>query len=123
MLWQVICAVEQASWQDEPIEPAETEAVPVVCAAIDEPLAPGTTHVVWHCAAVELHDIMQVVTAEVTFEVCGVTGVKGCACANAAPQPRMDDDSTAATATTIAPHRMIVSYPAPQRRRRYHTRR
>jgi hypothetical protein len=101
--------VLQASWQDEPIEPFAIVGVDVVCAAIDAPLAPGMTQVVWHCAAVELHDIMHVVTAEVTFEVCGVTGVKGCACASAAPQPRMDDDSTAATAKTIAPHRMIVS--------------
>jgi hypothetical protein len=115
----------QASWQDEPIEPFPIAGVDVVCAAIDAPLAPGTTHVVWHCAAVELHVIMQVVTAEVTFEVCGVTGVKDCACARAAPQPRMDDDSAAATATTIAPHRIIVSRPraAPQRRRTDHTRR
>jgi hypothetical protein len=101
--------VLQASWQDEPIEPFAIVGVDVVCAAIDAPLAPGMTQVVWHCAAVELHDIMHVVTAEVTFEVCGVTGVKGCACASAAPQPRMDDDSTAVTAKTIAPHRMIVS--------------
>jgi hypothetical protein len=100
----------QASWQDEPIEPGATAAVPVVCAAIDDPLAPGTTQVVWHCAKVELHDIMQVVTAEVTFEVCGVTGVKGCDCARAALPPRTADASTAATVTTIAPHRMIVSY-------------
>jgi hypothetical protein len=45
-LEQLSCAVVQASWQDEPIEPAETEAVPVVCAAIDEPLAPGKTQLV-----------------------------------------------------------------------------
>lgn len=106
----------QASWHAEPIEPFATVAVDVVCAAIDEPLAPGTTQVVWHCAAVELHDIMQVVTAEVTFVVCGVTGVNCVACARAAPPPRTADASAAATATTIAPHRMMVSSPraAPQ---------
>ena len=99
----------QPSWQDEPIDAGPDRGRRVVCAAIDEPLAPGTTQVVWHCAAVELHDIMQVVTAEVTFEVCGVIGVKDCAWAKAAPQLRMADDSAAATARTIAPHRMIVS--------------
>jgi hypothetical protein len=109
VLWQLSCAVVQASWHAEPIVPLPIVAVDVVCAAIDDPLAPGTTQVVWHCAKVELHDIMQVVTAEVTFEVCGVTGVKGWACARAALQPRTADDSTAATVTTIAPHRMIVS--------------
>jgi len=101
--------VVQLSWQAEPIVPFPIVAVDVVCAAIDEPLAPGTTQVVWHCAAVELHDIMHVVTAEVTFVVCGVVGVNGCAWARAAPLPRTADDSTAATVTTIAPHRMIVS--------------
>jgi len=101
--------VVQLSWQAEPIVPFPIVGVDVVCAAIDEPLAPGTTQVVWHCAAVELHDIMHVVTAEVTFELWGVTGAVGSACARAAPQPRTADDSTAATATTIAPHRMIVS--------------
>jgi hypothetical protein len=109
VVWQVSCAVVQASWQDEPIEPGAIEAVPVVCAATDAPLAPGTTQLVWHCATVELHDIMQVVTAEVTFEVCGVIGVKDCAWAKAAPLLRMVDASAAATARTIAPHRMIVS--------------
>ncbi|MGA9891833.1 MAG: hypothetical protein WBQ55_05570 [Xanthobacteraceae bacterium] len=49
-----------------------------VCAAIDAPLAPGTTQVVWQLAAVELHDIMQLVTVEVTFDVCGVIGVNDC---------------------------------------------
>ena len=48
------------------------------CTAIDAPLAPGTTQVVWQLAAVELHDIMQLVTVEVTFDVCGVVGVNDC---------------------------------------------
>jgi hypothetical protein len=126
MLEQLSCAVVQASWHDEPTEPGEIEAVPVVCAAIDEPLALGMTQLVWHCASVELHDMMQVVTAEVTFVVCGVTGVKGCDCASAALQPRAADASAAATATTIAPHRMIVSSNSPvalQSDGSHHTRR
>jgi hypothetical protein len=49
-----------------------------VCAAIDAPLAPGTTQVVWQLAAVELHAIMQLVTVEVTFDVSGVIGVNDC---------------------------------------------
>jgi hypothetical protein len=103
--------------------PLPTVAVEVVCAAIDDPLAPGTTQVVWHCAAVELHDIMQVVTAEVTFEVCGVIGVKDCDWAKAAPELRTAADSAAATAKTIAPHRMIVSSIRAIKRRQHHTRR
>jgi hypothetical protein len=43
-------------------------------AATDAPLAPGTIHVVWQLAAVELHRIMQLVTVELTVEVSGVTG-------------------------------------------------
>jgi hypothetical protein len=49
-----------------------------VWAAIDAPLAPGTTQVVWQFAAVELHDIMQLVTDDVTFDVSGVIGVNDC---------------------------------------------
>jgi hypothetical protein len=122
----VSCAVVQLSWHCEPIEPFPIVGVDVVCAAIDEPLAPGTTQVVWQFAAVELHPIMQVVTAEVTFVVCGATGVKGCACACAAPELRTADASAVTTATTIAPHRMIVSSIrlfVPQRDGRHHTRR
>ncbi|MGB8740358.1 MAG: hypothetical protein WCD52_08960 [Xanthobacteraceae bacterium] len=51
---------------------------PVIVATIEAPLAPGTTQVVWQLAAVALHDIMQLVTVEVTFDVCGVIGVNDC---------------------------------------------
>ena len=76
------------------------------CTAIDAPLAPGTTQVVWQLAALELHDIMQLVTVEVTFDVCGVIGVNDC-CARAVPNTV--DESAVATASTIAARRMIAS--------------
>jgi hypothetical protein len=53
--------------------PVPVPAVAVV-AATDAPLAPGTIHVVWQLAAVELHLIMQLVTVEVTVDVWGVMG-------------------------------------------------
>jgi hypothetical protein len=81
-----------------------------VCAATDAPLAPGTTHVVWQLAAVELHCIMQVVTAEVTLLVSGVIGVG--ACAKAVPD-RMTEDTAAETANTIVTRRMNVSSTGP----------
>ena len=77
-----------------------------VCAAIDAPLAPGTTQVVWQLAAVELHDIMQLVTVEVTFDVSGVIGVNDC-CAEAVAETA--DASAVDRANTIAARRMIAS--------------
>ncbi|HEY1981981.1 MAG TPA: hypothetical protein VGH13_18065 [Xanthobacteraceae bacterium] len=79
--WHEICCVEQFSWQA-----VLTFALLVnVAAPIDG--VPGTTQVVWHAAACELHNIMQPVTAEV--------------CASALP-PR------AFTAQPTAKSRMIV---------------
>ncbi len=62
---------------------------------------------VWQLAAVELHDIMQVVTAEVTVVVCGGTAVE--VCANAAPAAKMPDKTAAETANTIATRRILAS--------------
>jgi hypothetical protein len=97
--------VVQASWQDEPMP------VPVVIAdcvaATDEPLAPGTTHVVWQVAAVALHLSRQFVTVEVTVDVSGVTGCD-CSCAKAALQ-RMTDKNAPETADIIATRRMMFS--------------
>jgi len=76
------------------------------CTDIDAPLAPGTTQVVWQLAAVELHDIMQLVTVEVTFDVCGVIGVNDC-CAEAVA--RTAEENIVAKANTIAARRMIAS--------------
>jgi hypothetical protein len=93
-------------------------------AAVEAPLTPGTTQVVWQLAAVELHLIMQFVTVEVTVDVCGVIGVGDCA--KAVPAAAMADASTAATATTIVMRRMIVSTNEPPRCKRdgcYHTHR
>jgi hypothetical protein len=78
-----------------------------VCAAIEAPLAPGTMHVVWQLAAVELHCIMQFVTVEVTVLVSGVIGVG--ACARTGPD-KMTDESAVETAKSIT-RRMIVSSP------------
>jgi hypothetical protein len=75
-------------------------------AAIDAPLAPGTTHVVWQLAADELHDIMQLVTVEVTFDVSGGTGVEA-SCAEAAT--KTIDASAVDRANTIATRRIIAS--------------
>jgi hypothetical protein len=102
---QVSWAVVQASRQDEPM-PVPVPAV--ACdAAIDAPLAPGTTQVVWQLAALELHLIMQFVTVEVTVVVSGVTGCD-CSCATAAPE-RMIDKNAVETADTIATRRMSDS--------------
>ena len=86
VVWQLICAVVQVSWHDEPIEPFAIAGVDVVCAAIERRSRLERRTSSGTAPPVELHAIMQLVTAEVTFEVCGETGVKDCACARAAPQ-------------------------------------
>ena len=91
----------QAALQDVPSEPDEE---PV--AAIAVPLAPGTTHVVWQLAAFALHDIMQLVAVEVTFDVWGVIGVNVC-CAEAVMETA--DKNAIANANTIAARCMIAS--------------
>ncbi len=62
---------------------------------------------VWQLAAVELHDIMQVVTAEVTFVVCGGTAVE--VCAKAVFAAKMPDQTAVETANTIARRRILAS--------------
>lgn len=90
---------------------------PLITAAADAPLAPGTTQVVWQLAALELHLIMQLVTVDVTVVVSGVIGVN-CVCAAAAVTPAMQiPNATPATATTIVKRRMIASQIAPRARR------
>jgi hypothetical protein len=72
------------------------------------PPVTGTTQLVWQLADEELHNIMQVVTAEVTVVVCGGTAVV--ACANAAPAAaRTPDPNAAPTANTITMRRIVAS--------------
>jgi hypothetical protein len=93
-VWHDNWFVEQASWHD-----VEVLASP--------PPVTGTTQLLWQLAAVELHNIMQVVTADVTVVVSGVIAVVPCA--NAAPAVQIADDSAADIAITIAPRRIIAS--------------
>ena len=83
-----------------------------VCAAIDAPLAPGRTHVVWQCAAVELHDIMQLVTVEVTVVVSGVMGCD-CSCAKAALE-RTADSNAAETNDAVVTRMMLLPTLSPK---------
>jgi hypothetical protein len=71
------------------------------------PPVTGTTQVVWQLADEELHNIMQVVTAEVTVVVCGGTAVV--LCADAGPGARTAVPNTAETANTIAMRRIVTS--------------
>jgi len=61
----------------------------------------------WQLADVELHNIMQVVTAEDTVVVSGGTAVVPCA--NAVPAPRTPAPNAAETANTITMRRMVTS--------------
>ncbi len=67
----------------------------------------GTTQPVWQLAALELQSIMQVVTADVTVDVCGVTAVVPCA--KAVPAAKIAGENTAEMANTIATRRIIAS--------------
>jgi hypothetical protein len=91
-VWQDRWFVEQASWHD-----VEVLGSP--------PPVTGTTQLVWQLASMELHDIMQVVTADVTVVVSGVMAVG--LCAKAAVQTA--DESAADTAKTIVTRRIIAS--------------
>jgi len=81
----------------------------------------GITQVVWQLAAVELHNIMQFVTADVTVEVCGVIGVwptcasriffAAKAVPSIPPSVQIPDESAADTANRIATRRIIASKP------------
>ncbi len=67
----------------------------------------GTTQAVWQLAALELQSIMQVVTADVTVDVCGVTAVVPCS--KAVPAAKIAGKNAAEMANTIATRRIIAS--------------
>ncbi len=94
MVWHDSWVDVQASWQE-------------VWLPGSAPPAVGTTQLVSQLAAMELQPIMQVVTADVTVDVCGVTAVVPCA--KAVPAAKIAGENAAEMANTIATRRIIAS--------------